>query len=97
MTQIVPPPAAAAAPRPAAAPERDPAVWEQAVQLEALLFAQLLEVAGVGGLAPAGGRADGPGAQFDSFLRRSHAEAVAGSGATGLAAQLYRELKSAGV
>ena len=77
-----------------AAPDRSDPMWRQAVKLEALLFGQLLEVAGVGGLATAGdGRKDGPGSRFDSFLRQQHAEAVAGSGATGLAAQLYRELK----
>ena len=95
MTDLPLQPRTTAAPIPA--PTRDDPVWRQAVQLESLLFAQLLDIAGVGGLAPAGGGADGAGAQFDSFLRQAHAEAVAGSGATGLAAQLYRELKEAGI
>ena len=64
----------------------------QAVKLEALLFQQLLEVSGVGGLGT--GDADGPGSRFDSFLREQHAQAIAGTGATGLAESLYRSLKS---
>ena len=76
-----------------AAPDRTDPLWRQAVKLESLLFAQLLEVAGVGGLSTAGEDRDGPASRFDSFLRERHAEAVAGTGATGLAAALYRDLK----
>lgn len=83
-------PAAAGATRP---DPSDP-TWRQAVELEALLFAQLLDVAGVGGLAMDGADPDGPGSRFDSLLREQHARAVAGSGATGLARALYRELKA---
>lgn len=78
-----------------AGPDRSDPLWSQAVKLEALLFAQLLDVAGVGGLSAAGESADGPGSRFDSFLREQHAEAVAASGTTGLAEALYRELKGA--
>ena len=76
-------------------PDRDDPLWQQAVKLEALLFGQLLEVAGVGGLSPVGSPKDGPGARFDSFLREQHAQAIAGSGATGLAQRLYADLKTA--
>jgi Rod binding domain-containing protein len=73
--------------RPAA---NDP-LWDQAVKLEAILFAQLLESSGVGGLGLPGAD-DGPERQFDSFLRQAQAEAVAASGTTGLARMIYNEL-----
>ncbi|KIT15691.1 rod-binding protein [Jannaschia aquimarina] len=81
-------------PVPAPQPKPDPKdpLWQKAVELEAVLFAQMLEVAGVGGLPVAGGATGQAGSQFDSFLRREQAEAVAHSGATGLAQALYREL-----
>ena len=98
MTDAIQPPFA---PQPrnrsaAKVPDRSDPLWQQAVKLEALLFAQLLDVAGVGGMPAAGGATDGPGSRFDSFLREQHAKAVAGSGATGIARALYRELKAAG-
>lgn len=82
---------------PRSAPERPPAddpLWKQAVQLEALLFAQLLDASGVGGLGLPGS-GDGPERQFDSFLRQAQAEAVAASGTTGLARMIYNDLKQA--
>lgn len=82
-------PTAAAAPAP-----REAALREQATQLEAFLFAELLRVSGTGAPSPAGGGET----QFDSFLRQSQAEAVAGSGQTGLAEAIYRSLaRSAGL
>lgn len=84
-------PSHAAAARPA--PPRDDPLWRHAVELEALLFAQMLEAAGTGGAMPGG--ADGPAARFDSLLRQTQAEAVAGSGATGLARMIYRSLAPA--
>jgi len=88
MIPIDPIAAEAAAPRIA---RRDDPIWQQAVKLEAVLFAQMLDSAGVGGMSPVGG-GGGAGSQFDSFLRHAQAEAVAGSGATGLAEMLYRDL-----
>ena len=76
---------------PAAAPQpRDDPLWRRAVELEALLFAQMLDAADAGGASLDG--SDGPAARFDSLLRRAQAEAVAGSGATGLARMIYRSL-----
>ena len=84
-------PSAPSGPAPTPIDRSDP-LWSKAVQLEALLFQQLLDVAGVGGLGT--GEADGPGSRFDSLLREQYAKAVAGTGATGLAATLYRDLKA---
>ncbi|MEM7641610.1 MAG: rod-binding protein [Pseudomonadota bacterium] len=61
---------------------------EKAVQLEAFLFEELLRVSGVASPSPSGGG----DSQFESFLRRAHAEAVAGSGQTGLTDAIYRSL-----
>ena len=74
-------------------PPADDPLWQQAVKLEAVLFAQLLESSGVGGLGLPGG-GDGPERQFDSFLRQAQAEAVAASGTTGLAMMIYNDLKA---
>lgn len=67
---------------------REDALRRQAVQLESLLFAELLRVSGTGMPSPAGGEET----QFDSFLRQAQAEAVAGSGQTGLAEAIFRSL-----
>lgn len=67
---------------------REDALREQARQLEAFLFAELLRVSGTGAPSPSGGGET----QFDSFLRQSQAEAVASSGQTGLAEALYRSM-----
>ena len=85
---------AAATPPPTHRPEidRTDPLWGQAVKLEALLFQQLLDVSGVGGLGT--GDPDGPGSRFDSFLREQHAQAIAGTGTTGLAESLYRSLQA---
>ncbi|MEM9795883.1 MAG: rod-binding protein [Pseudomonadota bacterium] len=64
---------------------------EQATKLEAFLFAELLRVSGTGSPSPAGGGET----QFDSFLRQAQAEAVAGSGQTGLAEAIYRSMARA--
>ncbi|UWQ21456.1 rod-binding protein [Jannaschia sp. W003] len=69
-------------------------LWQQAVKLEAVLFAQMLDSAGVGGLSPPGGGSGAGGGQFDSFLRQAQAEAVAGSGATGIAEAIYRDISA---
>lgn len=61
---------------------------EQATQLEGLLFAQLLQVAHIGEPSAVGA---GP-SEFDSFLRQAQADAVAGSGQTGLAEAIYRSM-----
>ncbi|SFJ12565.1 rod-binding protein [Jannaschia pohangensis] len=67
---------------------RDRVLRDQAQQLEAFLFAELLRVSGTGTPSPGGGGET----QFDSFLRQSQAEAVAASGQTGLAEAIYRSL-----
>ena len=67
---------------------RDDRLREQATQLEAFLFAELLRVSNTGMSSPTGGG----GSQFDSFLRQQQAEAVARSGQTGLAEAIYRAL-----
>lgn len=74
------------APAPLATPP-DP-LRNKAVQLEAFLFEELLRVSGVASPSPSGGGDP----QFESFLRRAHAEAVAGSGQTGLTEAIYRAL-----
>ena len=68
---------------------RDDPLWRQAVKLEAVLFAQMLETSGTGGALSGG---DGAAAQFDSLLRQAQAEAVAASGVTGLARMVYEDL-----
>ncbi|MGB3408321.1 MAG: rod-binding protein [Jannaschia sp.] len=68
---------------------RDRALREQATQLEAFLFAELLRVSGTSTPSAAGGTES----QFDSFLKQTQAEAVAGSGQTGLAEAIYRSLR----
>ncbi|WP_308917098.1 hypothetical protein [Jannaschia sp. LMIT008] len=90
------PPNPASPSQPRARPDRADPLWQQAVKLESLLFEQMLEASGMGSLSPAGGGSqDGPSKQFDSFLRKHQAEALAGRGDGSLAAQLYRELKDA--
>lgn len=70
------------------------ALRDQAVQLEAFLFAQMLSVSGTGISAMQGGRES----QFESMLQRQQAEAVAGTGQTGLAEAIYQSLaRRAGV
>ena len=83
---------------PTVPPARDAALWRQAVALEGVLLGQLLETAGVGALPVAGSDGDAPagGDQFDTFLRRHQAEALAESGATGLAKAIYRSLAPPG-
>ncbi|MFO6466059.1 flagellar biosynthesis protein FlgJ [Jannaschia sp. KMU-145] len=61
---------------------------EQAVQLEAFLFAEMMRASGTGPPGASGGGES----QFDSFLRRAQAEAVAGSGQTGLAEAIHRAM-----
>lgn len=67
---------------------REKALREQAVQLESFLFEELLRVSGTGTPSPGGGGET----QFDSFLRRAQAEAVASSWQTGLAESIFRSL-----
>jgi len=76
------------APQLAPTGRQDDMMREQAKQLEAFLFAELLRVSGTGRPSPGGGKET----QFDSFLRQSQAEAVAASGQTGLAEAIYRSL-----
>ncbi|WP_179378363.1 hypothetical protein [Jannaschia marina] len=83
----IPTATAAAAPMPA----EEATLRKQAEALEAFLFAELLRVADTGPPSPLGGRAS----QFDSFLRRTQAEAVAASGQTGLAEAIYRSMQRA--
>ena len=76
----------------ASAPDaRQAALREQAVQLEAYLFAEMLRVSGTGAPSPTGGGET----QFDSFLRQKQGEAVAAGGQTGLAEAIYRALAKA--
>ena len=75
--------------RPEPAQARDDALRRQAVQLESLLFVELLRASGTGMPSPAGGGET----QFESFLRQAQAEAVAGSGQTGLAEAIFRSLR----
>ena len=70
-------------------PTRDDALRRQSVQLESLLFVELLRAAGTGMPSPGGGEET----QFDSFLRQAQAEAVAGAGQTGLAEAIFRSLR----
>ena len=69
-----------------ATPRRE-AMREQAMQLESFLFAELMRVSGT--QSPSSG---GPESQFESFLRQTHADAVASSGQTGLAEAIYRSM-----
>ncbi|MEM8825142.1 MAG: rod-binding protein [Pseudomonadota bacterium] len=71
---------------PPAVDQPDP-LRDKAIQLEAFLFEELMRASGTS--SPSAGGGD---SQFESFLRRSHAEAVAGSGQTGLAEAIYRSL-----
>ena len=71
-------------------PAPDP-LREKAVQLEAFLFEELMRVSGVSSPSLSGGGES----QFESFLRQAHAEAVAGSGQTGLAEAIYRSMARA--
>ncbi|WP_371157934.1 rod-binding protein [Jannaschia sp. 2305UL9-9] len=68
---------------------REAALREQATKLEGLMFAQLLQAADTGKSSPLGGAPS----QFDSFLRQTQADAVAGSGQTGLAEAIYRSMR----
>jgi hypothetical protein len=61
----------------------------KAVQLEAFLFETMLQASGAGTPSIAGPTES----QFESFLRRERAEAVAGSARTGLAEAIYLSLK----
>lgn len=60
----------------------------QAEQLEAFLFTELLKVSGVKSPSATGGEVS----QFETFLQRHQAEAVAASGQTGLAEAIYRSM-----
>ncbi|CUH34007.1 Rod binding protein [Jannaschia seosinensis] len=71
-----------------AAPRQEDPLREQAIQLEAFMFAELLRVSDTGISSPDGGG----DSQFDSFLRQTQAEAVARSGQTGLAESIYQAL-----
>jgi hypothetical protein len=61
----------------------------RAVALEAFLFEEMLRVSGTGTPSAAGPGGD---SQFESFLRRAQAEAIAGSGQTGLADSIHEAL-----
>lgn len=62
-----------------------------AVQLEAGFLAEMLGHAGLGNASEAFGGGIGED-QFSSFLRKSQAEAIAGSGGIGLAESLFRSM-----
>ncbi|TFL18959.1 flagellar biosynthesis protein FlgJ [Jannaschia formosa] len=66
-------------------------ILEQARQLEALLFAEMLKASGTGPPGMAG--TDSP---FEGFLRTAQAEAVTSSGQTGLAEAIAASLMRQG-
>ncbi|MEM7491221.1 MAG: flagellar biosynthesis protein FlgJ [Pseudomonadota bacterium] len=68
-------------------PQQDAALRDKAVQLESFLFEEMMRASGTS--SPSAGGGD---SQFESFLRRAHAEAVAGSGQTGLGEAIYHSL-----
>jgi hypothetical protein len=73
---------------PSPPPAQEAQMRKQAVQLEAFLFEALLKASGTG--VP--GLPGGDESQFESLLQRAQAEAVAGSGQTGLAEAIYQSL-----
>ncbi|MEM7711079.1 MAG: rod-binding protein [Pseudomonadota bacterium] len=79
------------APSSGPAPQGPDPLREKAIQLEAFLFEELMRVSGVSSPSLAGGDES----QFESFLRQAHAEAVAGSGQTGLSEAIYRSMARA--
>ncbi|MEL7182798.1 MAG: rod-binding protein [Pseudomonadota bacterium] len=73
---------------PSPGPDPRDALRAQATKLESFLFAELLRVSNTGNSSLVGGGES----QFHSLLREQQAEAVAGSGQTGLAEAIYRAL-----
>jgi hypothetical protein len=85
---MIPPPLPTPSPGPTAPTAQQAALRDRAEKLESFLFEAVLKASGTG--SP--GLPGGSDSQFESFLRRAQAEAVAGSGQTGLAEAIYRSL-----
>ena len=92
--QVTPPiPARSAEGR--AGPDRDAALRQAAMKLEATFLSEMLRAAGLGETAESFGGGIGED-QFASFLSDAQAETIAAGGGIGLAESIFRSLKDRG-
>lgn len=89
---LVIPPLSKSSPLNVGTPPREAALREAARQLEITFLAEMLKSAGAGQARDSFGGGAGE-AQFNSFLIRQQAEALALGGGIGLAEQLFHALK----
>ena len=77
-------------------PDREQALREASLKLEASFLAEMLKSAGFDGASSSFGGGEGE-EQFQSFLREAQAQRMAESGGVGLAENIFQSLKERGL